>query len=665
MKWKATNHMAERITTHSAIHPPHHILSMKNKFYLLAIVILCSIAYLNSLNNQFLCDDKDLIVDNPFIKSTSNVFKSFGRGFYMSIVVPKGQGFYRPIITISYIIDYAIWKLNPTGYHITNIIFHTLCSLSVFGLAFLLYGNKKIAFLSSVVFAIHPIHTESVTWVSGRTDVISLFLYIMALIYYIKSVLSEGRKTGIVNYVFSVLFLVIALLSKEIAVTFIGIVIIYELCFGKLFKTEKIVKHIIYLGLTAGFIIVRSKIVGILTLNVKTREESLYLAILTSFKIFCKYLWTMLFPYNLSFYFSYPLAISLFEPEVFFSVIVCFIYIVILYKVYKKKRVYAFPLLWILITFAPVSNVIPINQVYAERFSYFISVGFSMIFAIVSISVLNTLDNRTEHRQLLKTVFFIFNGFLLVFYGFRTVARNVDWSDGITFWAKLINQHPYCSEAHNNLANHLLQDKKDYRNAITEYKKALVCDPKNYKVYYNLGNAYLLTGDYESAIKEYKRSLTVYKNVSVIYRNLARAYARLGRMKEALEANMQAELLDICNTETFINKGNRYAMRGEYDLALKEYRKALSQNPKNIKIYINSANVYKRKGLLDLALKNYLIALDIDPYNPFVLYNLALFYSQHGNKNIAMEYLDKALKIAPNLVPAKNLFEKLKNEDKK
>ena len=186
-------------------------------FLIAAAVILC---YINTLQNPFIWDDEEIIVNNYLIRNWKNapeMFKTSVFGENLGKI-----GFYRPLQLFSYSIDYSFWKLNPIGYHISNIIFHLLNVLLVFFLLIKLGIKRNFSFFASLLFAIHPINTEVVTYISGRGDLLFLFFSLLCFIFFING--TKGKQW---HYFVSVILFILAILSKENAIVIPFIILVY------------------------------------------------------------------------------------------------------------------------------------------------------------------------------------------------------------------------------------------------------------------------------------------------------------------------------------------------------------------------------------------------------------------------------------------------------
>jgi len=201
-------------------------ISSRNIFLsVFLIIVLGSLVYTNAISGQFIWDDEHLVQNNTMIKSWKNVPAVFAED--IGAGGGKEYNFYRPVQMLTYMADYSLWKIDPKGYHLTNIILHILAALAVYYLIYLLLADDLIAFFAAAFFTAHPIQTEGVTYISGRADSLAALFSLGAFIFYIKN-RSSNRLTG---YVCILLSYTLALLSKESSLILPVLVLLYHLSF--------------------------------------------------------------------------------------------------------------------------------------------------------------------------------------------------------------------------------------------------------------------------------------------------------------------------------------------------------------------------------------------------------------------------------------------------
>lgn len=196
-------------------------------YYALTAAIAFAV-YANSLTNEFVFDDESVVVGDPSLTSLSNIPKYFTaqEGFHKVI----GR-YYRPLVSTTYNLDYTLYGLEPFGFHLTNVLIHVINCLLFLKLLFLLFKTYQtktaqlIIFLSAVIFAVLPVHTEAVTWVSGRTDSLAFTFFIASFICYLRY--AETRKNSF--FFLTLLMYILSLFTKEMAITFPVLIILYDL----------------------------------------------------------------------------------------------------------------------------------------------------------------------------------------------------------------------------------------------------------------------------------------------------------------------------------------------------------------------------------------------------------------------------------------------------
>ena len=201
----------------------------KRKIFLsvILVIILGVAVYGNSINGEFIWDDEALVQDNVYIRDWSNFSKIFSDD--IAVGIEKESNSYRPLQMFSYMADYSLWKLNARGYHLTNIVLHILAALSLYYLTNLLFGDNRLSFLTAIFYVVHPIHTEVVTYISGRADSLALLFMLLCFIFYIKG--PSSKSAGL--YFLMIFSYAAALLSRENSVILPVLLLLYHYSFKK------------------------------------------------------------------------------------------------------------------------------------------------------------------------------------------------------------------------------------------------------------------------------------------------------------------------------------------------------------------------------------------------------------------------------------------------
>jgi tetratricopeptide (TPR) repeat protein len=561
--------------------------------------------------------------------------------------------------------DYHFWKLNPFGYHLTNVILQVLVSFLVFLFTRIILKDPRIAFATALLFALNPLHTEAVTYISGRAEMLMGFFLLSSLILFIR-----GHR------VFSLLAFICGLLSKELSVVFPLVILAYIFCYqGEEPKKEKsLLKSVIpFFAVALIYLILRSGLLHFATIRPPALVKyPLILRVLVFPEVILTYLKLFILPVGLH------MSRTLFRPASFLSIflscfllgIMCLFFARIL-KDYKKNRTAAFMLFWFLIFLLPQSGILPINAFISEHFIYLSSVSFFMLVAYLL------------HKYLRKG-FFIFSVITLaLFYGILTFSRNFDWGDPVIFYSKIIKYSPDSFQAHNNLGLQY-EYRHNFEVAILEYKRALEIEPKLIEAHSNLANLYFKMGKYPQAQEE---NAIVEKNTppnkaGELQNNIGCIYEVQGFPEKALEKYKLALSLDQRLNFAHFNIARIYALKPRLDLAVSEVMKSLpeialspndNKNQEVILAYLKSTKnfhsaviFYNDLGiklasanLLDGAAAAFKRVIELDQFYADSRFNLGLVYWKMGLKKEAIFEFKTAIKINPNHLKAKEFLSEI------
>ena len=648
----------------------HHLL------YISLILIISIAIYSNTLKNGFVYDDRFTIVENIFIKDWKNLPELFSKTYFSR----SGEETYRPIVTLTYFIDYSLWGLKPFGYHLTNLLIHSANVVLVYLFALLLLnnplnplllrGNRWIAFLTALLFSIHPIQAEAVNAISFREDLLAVFFLLPSFILYIK-LKAQRLKFKAFSFQLSAISYVLyllALLSKEMAVTFPLLLTGYHLCFT---QDKNLISHrgteaqrttTPFFNHISGYVVVTLIYLFLYLVPFSNPKPEIRLhpdfltRLLTLPKIIVQYLWLIIAPYELNAEHIVRFSKSLIEPSTLFSILILIglgIGVSLLAKNYKRD---VFGVWWFFVSLLPVLNIIPIGNIMAERYMYLPFVGVSIFFSIWLVSCYHTLrGNKFLARGQIPSVgtrgLIAITTVSVLLLGIRTHLRNMDWKDGLTLWSKTIIASPESARAHNNLG-FLYEELGWIDDAIKEYMAALNLNSDLLLTYINLGNIYVKQGRLDEAIKEYLTALKIKPDDAEIHNNLGLAYAIQGDMDKAIHEfkitlKLKPDYVDARN-----NLGNAYKEKGFIDEAIKEYLIALKLNPDYVDAHLNLGNAYKEKGFIDEAIKEYLIALRLKPDLAGSHYNLGTAYHEQGLVDEGIKEYLTALRLKPDYIDA-------------
>lgn len=452
------------------------------------ITLLSVILYLNTLNNGFVYDDLNTIVNNTLIKKSDNLSMLFDNKNYF---VLSRELSYRPVVTITYFLDYAIYGIKPWGYHLTNILLHTINGILVYVFSILTLQLQKAggrpelqALILSFLFVGHPVLTEAVNAVSFREELLAFLFYLITLNIYIwlrtHTVLPHSR---IFIYTISCLTFLLALFAKEMAVTLPVII----LCCEGLFGDEK-KKPVLLNPYNTGFILI---VIAYLYLRFHyfynpveghQRHWPLQERILTLPWLLLSYIKMALFPVSLSADYVIAPVKSLLSPFIIASAGI--ILASIFFKTIRIGKGTAFGVLFFVITLMPVYNIIPINEPIAERYLYIPAFGFTII---IGSYICHRISLNPGYKRLYMLILLL----IVSFYGLGVANRNKAWKESYSLWSDTVRKMPNSSRAHNGLGI-ILADKGDFDGAEFHFRTALRHKPDDLEIAFNLKNLYEL-----------------------------------------------------------------------------------------------------------------------------------------------------------------------------
>jgi len=492
------------------------------------VVIFSSLAiYINSLGGDFIWDDIEQIVENPAIKDIGNIPSFFTSDLWRLISNPTiGSYYYRPFFLLSLAVDYNLWKLNPFGYHISNLILHAISSFMVYLVGRRLFSNHMAAFIGSMLFAVHPVHVESVAWVSGRTDPMAALFFLLS--FYLYMLFKDGK--GFTMLVFSLTTYLFSLLSKEIGITLPLLLLVYELSFKpqaepKHYRIKSLKVIGIYLIISLVYLYMRALVLGE-AIGEFSASPPLEKRIYTSFGVILDYIRIMVLPVNLKLLYDVPLRESIFNWQVISSLLLlCAVFIATLLT-YRKDQMVFFAAAWFFITILPVSNIVPLRPtMMAERYLYIPSVGICLLEGLVFYKIYQTGFLLSPYLKVLIFLLFIILSAI-------TLQRNRLWKDEATYFAKMAEDAPQNTYAHHNLGE-TYRKAGNMDNAIKEWQAAIQLYPLHPEANNSLANVALIQGNYPEAVRRYKIAIQGRPENPESHYNIALALERLGDADEA------------------------------------------------------------------------------------------------------------------------------------
>lgn len=475
---------------------------MRRYFSGLAIALVTLLAigvYLNTRSHVFVWDDKFLIAQNPTIQRLQNAPAAFISDFSPPGDPSKKSGYYRPVTILSYMVDFALWGNNPHGFHRTNVLLHALCSGLVYIFASSLCIHPYTALLSSLLFALHPVHTESVAWISGRTDLLCAMFLLLSLLAFSKSRAGSLSKRRILFQGSSLLTFLFALWSKETAIVLPLLLPFYEYVSVRRLPQNNVPsfirRHASYWTTAALYMGFRLLALHRLGPTISQHTEGFIIRLLTAPKIVGLYLKQLLWPLHLNAELEVSPVHSPLDAGFLLSIGVLVALLLIALRLRRSGPPLFFGILWFFLTLLPVSNLIPLQDAVAERFLYIPSIGFLIVLS----AVLYLLYKHIGKPSLRITMTAVIS-LILLGYGWITIHRNRNWKNDLTLFSANVRDAPASPRAHYNLSTFFLA-RGEYDQAIKELQTAIQLRPDYVQAHYNLACAYALKGKANLALQ--------------------------------------------------------------------------------------------------------------------------------------------------------------------
>ena len=486
----------------------------RNPYFL--IVLLGFLVYLPSLFFNFTyLDDNVLILDNYyFLKNISNIFEAFKQQVFP--IQSSPAFYYRPMLTISYMLDAQFGDVSSFRYHLTSLIIHLVNSCLVFYFFKKLNYKKNISLFFSIIFAVHPVLTQATAWLPGRNDSLLALFVLASFIFFIKFL--ELKK---IKYFFwHLLFFALALFTKELAVFLPILIILYFYIIhkqGLSWKNKwKFIFGWIFIFLI-WFILRQGALSG--GIPKETNIFEMIKSIFISLPALVQYVGKIIFPFNLS-------VLPIIKDTTFVYGIIAIILLILglIFSKNKRFNFIIFGLFWFLIFLLPsFIRPDPIFSNFIEHRLYLPLIGFFIM--LLEIDWINKLANNSKKLLIWGTL-------IIIIFSIITLIHSQNFKNRMNFWQNAVKNSPHLPLAHRNMgAMYYLEGLFD--KAETEYKKSLELNPYEQMVHNNLGLIYMNTNRFEEAEEEYKKEIEINPYYDTVYYNLGLLYYKQGRLSEA------------------------------------------------------------------------------------------------------------------------------------
>lgn len=635
----------------------------KKYFYMICLflVIATLAVYWQVLNNDFVIYD-----DDKYVTENTHVHKGVTFDSLTWAFTSSHASNWHPLTWISHMIDYQLYGLNARGHHLTSLLFHVANTLLLFLILVRMTGTLWQSSFVAALFALHPLHVESVAWVAERKDVLSTFFMMLTVWAYILYV----KKREIKGYLLVVLFFVLGLMSKPMLVTLPFILLLLDfwplgrLCLLRDTKNVATGQHtneradIFRLVLEKAPFFALAVGSSIVTFIVQERGGAMEIAktysiqtrIINAFVAYTEYIVDMIWPVKLALLYPHP-GNSL---QLWKGVVAGFALVLITILVIRKARripYLAVGWLWYIVTLIPVIGIVQVgSQAMADRYTYVTLIGLFIIIAWGA----NDLLSKWRHRKIwLSTLAAIILPVLIVL----TWKQVQYWENGITLFKHTLRHTSNNYVIHNNLGI-VLREQGRTEEAIKHYLQALRSNPDYALAHYNLSNAYAEQGKNKKVIEACKHAIRIKPDYADAHYNLGVAYGGSGKYEEAVEAFKQVIRIDSNYLQAHYNLGGVYAGLGKYRDAIEAFQQVIRIDPDYALVRNNLGIAYGALGRYKEAAEAFQQAIRIDPDDADAHLSLGIAYLSLNDRGSALEQYKILKSLDPKL--AKRLFSVIK-----
>jgi tetratricopeptide (TPR) repeat protein len=662
LKQKRSNHADARKNDSPQRHP-----TARQALPVGVLVVVVFLIYSNTFQTPFIFDDLQNIRDNPFIRMTSLSWENINNAAFKS---PSSN---RPVANISFALNYYFHRDDLPGYHVVNILIHVAAGIFLYLLVQAMLGTPElrdkyssyrwIPLFTAMIWLVHPIQIQSVTYIVQRMNSLSAMFYILSMLFYARARLIEGKRKKWLLFGGCMLAGILAVGSKEIAATLPLFIILYEWYFHRDLSVSWLKRNILpVVGVLVVFAVIAALFLGVhpldrISSSYANRDFTLMQRVFTEFRVVFFYLSLLVFPHpsrlNLDHVFLVSKSLMVPITTVLSVAMLAGLAAVAVFTA-KRHRLLSFCMLWFLGNLVIESSVIGLEIIFEHR-NYLPSI--MMILLAVTLICRHVPFKGAAVGALCAV------GIVLCIWTFE---RNKVWRSEITLWSDCVNKSPQKARPHTNLGV-VLSDIGNHQAAIAHYTRALRIKPDFAEAHNNMGSALVEQGKLKKAMVHYTRALQTRPNYAEAHNNLGAAFYKQGRLKKAIQHYSEAlrirplyaeahnnlgaaldeqgrlkEAIDHYSTALRIrpdypdahnNLGVALAIQGKHETAARHFLEALRLKPNFAEAHCNLGNAMVNQGKLQQAVASYTEALRINPKDSGIRRNLKRLRQRMGKSD--------------------------------
>jgi protein O-mannosyl-transferase len=610
------------------------------------LIVIGLLPFLNTLAFGFAYDDDQQIVTNPYMRSFHYLKQILTTPVWSFKFANIPTNYYRPLMSLEYFVLYQAFGPLPYIYHLASVVLHATVVVLLFAVTRRVFGSTQIAFVTAILFAVHPIHTESVAWIAGVPDLQLAAFLLLAFWFYLD--LSDSSRQGWRTYAAMSVFFGLAIFSKEPAVVFPAVVTFYEhTCRADRTQTswaQKLRRYAPLWLMTGFYLVCRVVLMGSLVPKMRRASLPWRHTIFSSFALFNEYMNKLFWPGRAALFDTFYASVSITDWRVLCGAAWALLLCIFAVYFWRRNPTLAFAVFWMVAILGIALNARWMaTNVFAERYLYVPSIGFCWIVASGVVAIWNagfTSKSRTV-RIALAGAFVVLAAALTA----ETAVRDRDWRNDRTLFTAAVARNPRDADLRANLgvsfwASHNRDD------AMWQWKYALSQNPDGLWALNNLAMAYNEQGKYEEAIPFLRHALDLRPHFSDAHLNYAAALAGLGD-PAAAESQYQFAVTDS-PLDWYIH--NRF---GEFLFNAGRVDEAQAQYQMSVNIVANSEALNKlgdiaiQRGNTNRAELYFREETGLDPYDAHAHYELVIIYGNSGRTAEALREYQLAQRTDP------------------
>ena len=605
--------------------------------------------YLNILFNGFVYDDDTQLLKNPYVRSFGYLKQIFTTNVWSFKEVTDVTNYYRPMMTLGYLATYKLFSMRAYGFHLVSLLLHVLVVCLVFVLADRLTGDRFAAFVAGALFALHPIHAESVDWIAAVTDLEVTLFYLLAFWLFLAA--KPGGRRSLAPLAAMGGAFVLALLSKEQAMTLPALATVYEHFYradrDETSFTRKLSRYGLLWLLALAYLLFRFRVFGALAPHQNFPQLTLWSIVLSAIALVGQYVGKLLWPLQLCAFYVFRPSQSVFDFRVVAGLLVLFGLAVAFVVCWRSRdhniHFVSFGIMWFLALLLPVLNAHWVGaNVFTERYLYLPSVAVVWLAGLGASRLWSRAARQPVQRQALVLAGVAIGGLFAA----RIVSRNRDWNNDVVLFAQTLELSPQAYQILNDLGT-VYWDQGAVDQAESVWKRSLAINPSNPAVLNNLGMVAGKRKQYEEAISFFQRARDLRSNSLDPYLNLGRVYRVMGNLGLAEDELRKALALSPLDYRIRNELGQTLISEGRTTEAEEQFRASIHNEPHALAYDFLGMLEIRRKAM-EAAERDFQAALTLADSDSNAHFGLGYIYKAAGRKAEALSQYQAGLAEDPS-----------------